>query len=82
MGQYTYDYGNKGARFVAAFGESWPEEIKDEEGKKIPNPQTKAEFATEQADRMFEEKVKRYEQAMERNANQQIEKTNYENNDF
>jgi len=82
MGTYTYDYGNKGARFIAAFGESWTEEIEDEERKKIPNPQTKAQFAIDEADRMFEEKVKRYEQAMERNANQQIEKTNYENNDF
>ena len=56
MGKYTIDYGTKGARIVAAFGEDWPEEINGE-----PNPQTKQEYAQQKLSEMIKERVVQYE---------------------
>lgn len=77
MGQYNLDYGNNGARLVAAFGEGWSDLI---DGK--ANPQSKKEYAEEALLRMIKDYVRRYEKSMERNANEQLEKANYDNNDF
>lgn len=56
MGKYTIDYGTKGTRIVAAFGEHWPEEIDSE-----PNPQTKQEYAKQQLSEMIKQEVIQYE---------------------
>ena len=56
MGKYTIDYGTKGTRIVAAFGEDWPEEIDGE-----PNPQTKQEYAQQELKEMIKQKVVNYE---------------------
>lgn len=56
MGKYTIDYGTKGARVLAAFGENWPEEINGE-----PNPQTKPDYVKQELAEMIKQRVIQYE---------------------
>jgi len=56
MGKYTIDYGTKGARILAAFGENWDEKVNGE-----PNPQTKQEYAQQELTEMIKQRVIQYE---------------------
>ena len=56
MGTYTINYGAKGSRLLAAFGENHQTEINGE-----PNPETKLDFAKRTLNEMIKNHVINYE---------------------